>query len=353
MNKPSDRSFFIFVLMLLLFTACSSSNQNTSDLFVMTRSGVGPLHKDTMLTAENLQKLLPGYLIKEGNYGVEDEVRPLFEVFYGEEHILKIYPDVQNTTHLNSIGVVSPRILSPLKLKIGDPYSDFDKVVQNKSCVPGAEQLSGQVICTTRDAPDFKYLFSGTWNGPDYEIPPPEVLSSFKIIEIVWINTQFFEGQIVEVFETGLGPLLGINMTNAEGREFSIHVYPEDLSGFQNTTRLIGQSAAVTYTVAKNPLVVGIRLSSTDSPIYFSPDTPKRFLEQQQLKVSGKFMQSVQGDLRLYITLQDEEGIQREYLGVFELLLDNEDTYIGKNVELIYIEQEEKTVIDIQIQKIP
>jgi len=345
------RTFFLFLISLLIFPACRTSDQNPPVYSALTFSGFGPLQKNTPLSLENLKKIFPNYVITEGSYGVEDEIRPLFEVFEGDSRIFKIYPDTYDPRHLRGIGIVSSMIETPFLLRVGDTYSDFEKKIEDKNCVPGAEQLSGQVICTTPEAPPFKYFFAGTWDGPDGEIPPPDILMNFKISEIFWLNTESFQGRIVEIYETGLGPLLGITMKNEESREFDINVFPEDLVTLGDHSELIGQTAFVTYTVTKSPLVVGIGVPSQNSAPYFSPDTPERLLEQPQFKVRGTYIDSVQGDLGLYITLQDEEGNYRDYLGVFELLFENEETYKGKNVELIYIEQEEKTIVDIQIRQ--
>jgi len=48
--------------MFLILSGCSSSDQSTSDLFVMTSSGVGPLNAETVLTIKSLEKLRSGYL---------------------------------------------------------------------------------------------------------------------------------------------------------------------------------------------------------------------------------------------------------------------------------------------------
>ena len=55
-----------------------------------------------------------------------------------------------------------------------------------KDCVAGMEAMSGMVLCRDASIAHIGLNFAGEWAGPDGELPPAEVLSTFTVTELTW-----------------------------------------------------------------------------------------------------------------------------------------------------------------------
>ena len=85
-----------------------------------------------------------------------------------------------------SIRVGSPSVRNWLGPRVGDPFGTLQRNHQLGDCSAGQEALSGKVVCSAMEADQISYVFAGSWDGPDGELPPSEVLDDWVVSGISW-----------------------------------------------------------------------------------------------------------------------------------------------------------------------
>ncbi len=155
-------------------------------------------------------------------------------------------------------------------------------------------------------------------------------------------NEQFvFVGTIVEVNETGLGPLRDIKIKD-ERTTANFQIIPNEAN------LAIGQKVKLNYHKEIEPLVVAMRIKAA-APV--NEAQIKKQYPQELFKVTGEYVNGTNGDLGVYIKLKDKIGKEQHYVATFEADFYNVDKYKGKEVELTYIEEEKVNVTDYTILK--
>ncbi len=155
-------------------------------------------------------------------------------------------------------------------------------------------------------------------------------------------NEQFvFVGTIVEVSETGLGPLRDIKIKD-ERTTANFQIIPNEAN------LAIGQKVKLNYHKEIEPLVVAMRMKAA-APV--NEAQIKKQYPQELFKVTGEYVNGTNGDLGVYIKLKDKIGKEQHYVATFEADFYNVDKYKGKEVELTYIEEEKVNVTDYTILK--
>ena len=148
----------------------------------LSESGVEGLEKRTTFKEITIKRVFPKFKAKEESVGGEQviKVKKFTKVY------LILHPD-KNNKYIEIVEVVHKNVKNKLAMKIDDKYGEVIDKKKHK-CVPGEEAESGKVICWNKKErkPKFKFLFSGSWSGPDGKIPPKMVLKRWKVEKIIW-----------------------------------------------------------------------------------------------------------------------------------------------------------------------
>ncbi|MBN1758121.1 MAG: DUF1131 family protein [Chitinispirillaceae bacterium] len=168
--------------------ANSSTVTDTADSageIIISENGVGPITGQTAFEKKEIERLFPQYTVDKVIRSTEGEEFPALQVAENGEILLVINPDYTEAS-IFSIEVRSSRIRNSTGPGIGFTYSTVIKDSLVSCCTASSEEYSGYVICRDSRSKHIHYLFSGEYNGPDGELPPPDILKDWKIKEIIW-----------------------------------------------------------------------------------------------------------------------------------------------------------------------
>ena len=157
---------------------------NPSQLSISDKS-VGPISTGTKFDQKEVQSLLPGLMVKQKMHMTEAEEYPTLVISDATSTLATINP-TEDRSAIFSIQVTDSKVINSLGPKIGTKYGEVYGASIHESCEPGMEEMSGSVACRDPKSKHVSYVFRGTYNGPDGEVPPIAVLKSFSISEIVW-----------------------------------------------------------------------------------------------------------------------------------------------------------------------
>ena len=158
-------------------------------------------------------------------------------------------------------------------------------------------------------------------------------------------KTLTFTGSIEEVFDTGLGPFVGVSLKNEAGETAAFNIENASQSDLP-----LGEKLQVDYIKATELLVVAGRLTSEPPLDEVQTKEIQEFHgEEKMYTVVGEYIEGVQGDQGVYVDLKDKAGNTINYTAVYDADLDNAQKYQGKEVELTYIEKEKVIVTNYQV----
>ena len=157
-----------------------SNRPSVSDL------GVGTITATTPFNIHDITVMYPNYSVVEELNFQEGEQYPIISVSKGANTLFTVNPTL-DLKSIYSIVVEDNQINNSLSHRLGTLFSDIF-IEDNKvfNCQAGTEQMSGKVLCLAPNATKLLYQFSGTWSGPDTQLPPPEVLRSWALETIIW-----------------------------------------------------------------------------------------------------------------------------------------------------------------------
>jgi hypothetical protein len=173
------------LLFLSIFSSTISGSKDSSGVITVGDNYVGAISDKTAFDQKNIQKLFPNCVVKTVTSSSEGEEFPTLQIVENGDVLFVINPDMTNGS-IYSIEIKSNRIKNDLGPGIGFTYSQIFKDSPSSDCTPGIEEYSGFIICRDFRSQHVYYLFSGEKNGPDYEIPPLNILNTWKIKEIIW-----------------------------------------------------------------------------------------------------------------------------------------------------------------------
>ena len=101
--------------------------------------------------------------------------------------LLTIGPDGMGT-RVGSVRTSNPAVDLEGGVSIGDRFGDVFSGTASPNCVAGMEEMSGLVNCNPPGAVQFFLVFEGSWNGPDGEVPPADVLQDWRVREAFWTS---------------------------------------------------------------------------------------------------------------------------------------------------------------------
>ncbi len=173
-----------FTALLFLFGFAQLVSANDSSLR-LTSVGVGPISSKTKFDESEIQKLFPKLKIKRSVSSSEGEEFPVLQGYENDKLLFTIYPSA-GSKNIFSVVTSNDDVKNALGPKIGSVFADVYKSPNLAKCDPGMEEMSGEVICSAPESSSVKYIFKGSWNGPDGEIPPANILRTWRITQIAW-----------------------------------------------------------------------------------------------------------------------------------------------------------------------
>ena len=134
---------------------------------------------------EGLSSALPCFYIEQKTGASEGVSYPYFSASRDGRIQLSIIPKADGEG-LHEVVISGGRVHNTLGHPIGSLFKDVFVSGDTTSCRPGMEELSGFVLCRAPSAQNIVYMFAGSWEGPDGEMPPGHVLGMWPLIRISW-----------------------------------------------------------------------------------------------------------------------------------------------------------------------
>jgi len=184
------------ILLLITLVACSSDEQQKTNStapvakkITLSGAGVGPLNASTPFNIHQITLAFSfdDYSVEKFTKSQKGESTPIIRVSESGSGtpIIVINPDTKGDK-IFSVMINSNQIGNTLGHEIGNRYQDIYNHENKEPCISGAEEFSGKVFCIAPKIPNIIYQFYGQWDGPDGEIPPTDVLSTWALGSIIW-----------------------------------------------------------------------------------------------------------------------------------------------------------------------
>ena len=144
--------------------------------------GVGGINSSTAMNESAIKDGLKGnYDLRQGMRGQNGQVVSFWQAMKDGQVKLVIYGQSQ----VDRIEVTDNDIASADGSKIGDAFSArYDKAFNN--CIVAAGLDNHDVECRVPGSPHLRYVYSGTWHGPEGLLPADDTLKSWKLSKFVW-----------------------------------------------------------------------------------------------------------------------------------------------------------------------
>ena len=182
-NRQSFVQFGALVGMGLVIMATAGSGAIAQDnTLAVSDRGIGAISDDTPFTRQAIAEALPSFEIREesiegegGLYKVIIASKDGAEAlrFYGYETVVRADDS-------------DPAIPAVDGIRIGAVFSDVYRDDGKIACEPGMEIFAGDAVCLAPGFESVALILSGSWDGPDGELPPLSVLSDWEVATIIW-----------------------------------------------------------------------------------------------------------------------------------------------------------------------
>jgi hypothetical protein len=174
---------------LSLVSACDQKSD--LDPLALSDAGIGLLNENAPFAPEAIAELYPHLLIEAAEAVSEGEIYPIIRVSEADQELFTLIPGPERLTILRA-EILNPLLVLDNGATIGDRFEDLlppDIVtdIAPPFCDRGLEELAPFVICASPGYTRIYYVFEGTWNGPDDELPPRPTLNNWWLARIFWV----------------------------------------------------------------------------------------------------------------------------------------------------------------------
>ena len=178
----------------ITFTAaCSQEPENGAvNMPVLTtqeRPQLGPLLLGSPMTLETISAFFPSLKVTSNQAMSEGMAYPVIQVSTPEKEPLFVISASTDNPAQGWVKIESAAIKLDNGAAVGESFFDLRTTFVYEECLPGVEEQSGQIYCPLQANPTISYLFGGTYNGPDGEVPPQEALRNFTVRAIIWARS--------------------------------------------------------------------------------------------------------------------------------------------------------------------
>jgi hypothetical protein len=152
---------------------------------VLSANGVGPINATTSFNMHQMTLAFSDYnVVEELNYH-SGTPYPVIRISDGVKTMMTIIPD-GSQKNIFSIMIEDNLIINSLGHHLGSNYSEIYTYGQNEECQPGADDMSGKVICYAPKTPNILYVFNGSSAGETGVVPAADVLQGWGLESIIW-----------------------------------------------------------------------------------------------------------------------------------------------------------------------
>jgi Protein of unknown function (DUF1131) len=145
---------------------------------------LGPVDAGTPFSTAELSSLFPAATVTEATGATEGDPYPVLLVAKDETPLLEVRS--ADGQRIHSVEIMAAASVGNLGARHGDTYAKVFGELARPDCVPGTEEQSGQVICPAPSSSHVSLVFAGAWEGPDGELPLPEVLREWTVARVIW-----------------------------------------------------------------------------------------------------------------------------------------------------------------------
>lgn len=164
----------------------SAADNGQETLFTLSADGVGPLNSDTPFNLVKIGSAFQDYNVAQETHMEEGGKYPVITVKQRIRDLLSINSDYKQE-RIFSIIVHDNLIGNELGHRLGDKFNEIYAYGKTEECAPGLEEWSGKVMCYAPKTTNILYLFENeAYQGPDGEVPAPDVLAEWQLASIVW-----------------------------------------------------------------------------------------------------------------------------------------------------------------------
>lgn len=171
-------------------------------------SGFGGITVDTPFDRDAIARAVPGCRVTPTAASSEGGAIDTMVIKNGTQPLAQVFPDWQGA--IFSVVVRSAAVRNRLGPSLGTSFGTVYGSGPAPVCVGGVEEAAGRVLCPSVPEARLVYLFDGSWNGPDDELPPPQVLAKWRLVAFLWRSMPFEDPRWVDLagFDPGEGPSL-------------------------------------------------------------------------------------------------------------------------------------------------
>jgi hypothetical protein len=165
--------------------ATQTLDATSSNTILLSSKNIGPINAQTPFNIHHFTMAFQGFNVSQQTSFQEGEAYPVIRVAQGAKNLMTINPTADQTG-LYSVVIEDNLVRNQLGHRLSTQFSMIYTEGNIEKCLAGQEELSGKTICYAPNTHNILYIFSGRWNGPDGEIPPKDVLSTWTLDAIIW-----------------------------------------------------------------------------------------------------------------------------------------------------------------------
>lgn len=162
----------------------SSATANGTPI-ILEVDKIGPITAKTPFNIHQFTLDFEGLNVSQQTSFQEGEAYPVIRIAKGAKTLMTVNPNADQTG-IYSVLIEDNLIQNKLGHRLGSKFSDIYSYGKVEKCLAGQEELSGKTICYAPKTHNILYIFAGRWNGPDGEIPPEKILSTWALDSIIW-----------------------------------------------------------------------------------------------------------------------------------------------------------------------
>lgn len=152
--------------------------------FEMTDAGVGPITRQTPFNRDVIQSLLPAWDVRKDYTWVEGI--PFVEIHVQRDgnRVLRLAPD--STGRIVEVTSDSTLVATGDGIRVGERFGNVYGPQLPNECEPGIEEHEGMLLCFAPGSRRVSLLFRGGFAITDGQIPPPERMSDWRVVQLWW-----------------------------------------------------------------------------------------------------------------------------------------------------------------------
>jgi hypothetical protein len=185
-NRVRSATVLAVTALLALTSPALAQTDTSAAAIALSPAGdrLGPITAQTRFSAAELSSLFPGAVVTEATGATEGETFPTLRVADGERVLFEVRS--ADGAEIHSVEIMPNVAVDNLGVQHGETYAEVFGAGSSARCAPGVEEQSGQAVCAAPRSGHVSLVFAGIWDGPDGELPPPEVLREWTVERVIW-----------------------------------------------------------------------------------------------------------------------------------------------------------------------